>query len=325
MHSWVHQNPQDLYLHQLKALQEGGERVEVKGRPTVELINCSTHLETPWNPCILIPARRWNPWLAMSEGLWIIAGRNDVAALRPYNRQIESYSDNGKTLYGAYGKRMYTQIDTLVSRLKADPTDRRAVLQIWNQLGHTNEGWIDLYTDSKDPPCNDMVMFKLRGERLHMTVINRSNDIHWGLYAVNLPSFQMLQQYIAARLEVGIGTQTHVSNSLHYYEDAAANAITERMLDKTVRVRPAKYPVHELMFKELTDVSHSQMASYCNMVLDNVRLSLDTMPFLAFAREFLRMYREHDWKPDLLPFAEQYQDWVKAGDIFVKEVWNGRS
>lgn len=323
--SFYHQRPQDLYGIQLKALQETGDKVDVRGRTTVELLNVTTYLEKPTDPCILIKARRWNPWLAMSEGLWILAGRNDVAALKPYNGAITEFSDDGVRLYGAYGKRMYPQIDRMIQRLKADPSDRRAVLQIWNQLGHTNEGWTDLTTDSKDPPCNDMVMFKLRKDKLHMTVINRSNDIHWGLYAVNLPTFQILQQYVAARLGVAVGSQTHFSNSLHFYtDDKRAKLITQNMTAEGVK--PERYPSHELMFKELRDVTHVQMSAYCSMVLDGAGgNAINTMPFLVFAREFLKMYRERDWKPELLPWKKEFADWVKAGDIFVETVWNGRS
>lgn len=320
--SFYHQRPQDLYHLQLKYLMENGDKVEVRGRTTVELLNVTTYLERPQDPCILIPQRRWNPWLAMSEGLWILSGRSDVKSLLPYNRNIIEFSDDGNHLYGAYGLRMYEQIDPLIERLKKDPSDRRAVLQIWTQGTYD---FNDLTTDSKDPPCNNLVYFKLRQGELHMTVINRSNDIHWGLYAVNLPTFQMLQQYIAARLGVGVGSQTHFSNSLHYYtDDKRATAITERMMDKSYVQTPQTYPEHSLMFEDLTSFvgGHTNFAGWCNLVLEDKELGIgkNGLDFLRFAREFLRMYREHDWQPKFLD--QRYADWIKAGDIFVQEVWN---
>lgn len=334
---FVHQRPQDLYGFQLKSLSIDGDKVEVRGRQTVELLNVVTQLEMPTAPCILIPERRWNPWLALSEGLWILAGRNDVATLKPYNRNIVNFSDDGKTLYGAYGKRMFHQIDDVVERLRKDPSDRRAVLQIWDHQNYVNkhtgvgtEG--DLTTDSKDPPCNNMVYFKLRNDHLHMTVINRSNDIHWGLYAVNLPTFQMLQQYIAARLGVDVGTQTHFSNSLHFYtDDKTAALITNRMLAGST---PERYPTHELMFTPnewLTKYdSHEGFASACSAVLEDVPIGSghwEVFPFLGFARDFLRMYRERSWNPQsfLERDKEAYADWIEAGAIFVKEVWFDRN
>lgn len=314
--------PQEIYFDQLETLIRDGERVDVRGRMTVELLDCVTEVHAPWDPCILMPSRRWNPWLAMSEGLWILAGRNDVAALKPYNSHIVDFSDNGETMYGAYGKRMFNQIDPLINRLKADPSDRRAVLQIWDARSDELDTMPgiqgDLTAPSKDPPCNNLVYFKLRDNKLHMTVICRSNDIHWGLYAVNLPTFAMLQQYIAARLGVGLGIQRHLSNSLHFYvDDTRANTITIHMLGEH---HIQEYPQHALMFETLKAWDHQHFAAQCGLVLDDEEVSSEpTLRFLRFARDFLRMYRNRRWQPEELDL--RYGDWIQAGQNFVEEVW----
>lgn len=316
----------DLYNEQLQTLIDFGEPVEVRGRKTMELRNTITEIAEPWHHCILLPARRWNPWLALSEALWILAGRNDVAALAPYNSRIANFSDDDVTLYGAYGHRLGEQIDPLIERLKHDSSDRRGVLAIW-QIS-------DLQVDTKDPPCNNLVYFKLRNGKLEMTVICRSNDIHWGLYAVNLPTFGILQAYIAARLGVDIGTQTHLSNSLHVYtDDKTAMAITDRMLYKTEGENRPPYPKHELVFSPedviknpKTFSSHAVFAEYCNDVLDSsLKIAYGFPPFLQFASSFLKQYREHNWNPEALLWGNRFSDWVTAGDIFVQEVWNRKN
>lgn len=337
---WVFQadTPRSLYLPELQTIVDQGERVNVRGRETLELLNVVTEVTEPWYHCILIPSRRWNPWLAMSEALWILAGRNDVAALKPYNSHISDYSDDGVHLYGAYGARIYEQIDPLIERLRKDPSDRRAVLQIWDSFGGfgdelrfgreshlttTQYPHQDLWRETKDPPCNNMVYFKLRQNKLHMTVLNRSNDIHYGLYAVNLPTFGILQAYIAARLGVEMGVQTHFSNSLHVYtDDKTAVDITDRMLYRESEDFPA-YPDHELVFrpKQFRNwANHKETAEQCSNILDG---QLPTMGngFEVFAFHFLKMYREHEWLPDTLPFKDHYKDWVAAGQMFVDKVW----
>jgi thymidylate synthase len=316
---------QSIYHKQLSYLLNQGEHQSVRGRHTVEILDAVTEIHQPWHPCILIPSRRWNPWLALSEGLWILAGRSDVQGLLPYNSHIVEYSDNGETLYGAYGKRIYNQIDYVIERLKNDPNDRRAVLQIWDALSDEHESRVamgDLTVASKDPPCNNLVYFKLRSNRLHMTVINRSNDIHYGLYAVNIPTFQMLQQYIAGRLGVRVGYQTHLSNSLHVYtDDARANTITQNMNAGWGLNDIQPYPNHDLMFDtSLVDFrgGHQNFAAWCSMALEGK--PFDNGPvFLRFAREFLRMYRERDFRPELLD--QQYADWIQAGKNYVEAVW----
>lgn len=311
---------QDNYIYQLQDLVDRGDYVEVRGRTTLELMNVMTVVEEPWHHCILLPARRWNPWLALSEALWILAGRNDVAALAPYNSRISDFSDDGVSLYGAYGARMVRQIDPLIERLRWDSSDRRAVLQIWNAYVNFDGFPDDLNADTKDPPCNNLVYFKLRQNELHMTVICRSNDIHWGLYAVNLPTFGLLQEYIAARLHVLIGSQTHLSNSLHVYTDnEASKAITDRMLYGRENDRYIPYPRHKIPFEYVDVESHEEFAAMCSAALENI--VYDSHPFLEFASEFLDMYREHKWEPSKLSHADDYVDWVTAADIWVSQVW----
>lgn len=94
-------------------------------------------------------ARDANPFFHLYEALWMLAGRNDVAPLAYYDERSQVFSDDGKTLNGAYGYRWrhareedgyhvpaghrgVDQLDILVNHLKADPTSRRAVLQMWN-------------------------------------------------------------------------------------------------------------------------------------------------------------------------------------------------
>jgi len=324
---WESKYARDNYHSQLGYLIDFGEPVEVRGRQTQEILNAITAVTEPWHHCILLPDRRWNPWLALSEFLWIMAGRDDIATLEPYNSHIKDFSDDGETLYGAYGVRIFEQIDPMIKRIQNDPSDRRAVLDIWDSDTRVDLMNSDLTADTKDPPCNTQIMFKLRDNKLHMTVINRSNDIHWGLYAVNLPTFSMLQVYIAARLGVPVGTQTHLSNSLHVYtDDERANAITERMFYKTEETKPP-YPKHSLIFDhdEVGNANHEQFAEMCNATLEG--LSKNSKPgenvttFHTFADDFLRVYRDKSWN-DLSWMADHwsmYQDWVMAGYMFIEQ------
>lgn len=208
-------------------------------------------------------ARDANPFLHLYEALWMLAGRNDVAPLAYYAKQMASYSDDGVTLNGAYGYRWrhakqyiptvgpggvrndVDQLDGIVNHLKADPTSRRAVLQMWNveddllkigrKLGETcNNATVHDWGFSKDVCCNLSVMFSLRevhfGSRsdmrkgmqpphdvsyLDMTVTNRSNDLMWGMLGANYTTFTLLQEYVAARLGAEVGRYHHFTNNLH--------------------------------------------------------------------------------------------------------------
>lgn len=324
------EHAQNNYGPQLNAVLGSGDYVKVRDRETKELLNAVTEVRDPSAHCILIPQRHWNPWLALSEFLWIMAGRDDLAALKPYNQHIGDYSDDGVHLYGAYGPRIYHQVDDLVERLRKDPSDRRAVLQIWDAKSFEGVRYWDamgvgvtpvndLVANTKDPPCNNLVYFKLRQNKLHMTVMCRSNDLHWGLYAVNLPTFGLLQEYIASRLGCDLGTQTHMSNSLHVYlDDRRARAITDRMLSSAWQFN--QYPPHRMAFEpgELAHVvKHVDFGGACNDALSGRGTG---WRFLEFATYFLEMYEKREWKPQWLDAA--FSDWIEAGELFVENVWN---
>jgi hypothetical protein len=83
-------------------------------------------------------------------------------------------------------------------------------MMIWNPD-------FDLGTNSRDIPCNDVVMMKIRNGKLYTTIQNRSNDLHWGL-PTNIFQFGFISEIMANVLGVILGTQTHNSQSLHVYD-----------------------------------------------------------------------------------------------------------
>lgn len=305
-----------LYRRQLSALLSLGQYVSVKNRgtakETLELLNAATVFRHPERMVHIVPGRRWNPFLALSECLWVLAGRNDVAALLPYNKNISQFSDDGIKMYGAYGARMAGQIEDVVRRLQVDSNDRRAQLLIWRVE--------DLTTDSNDPPCNSILTFKLRNGRLHATIYCRSNDIHWGLYAVNQAEFSFLLQYIAARLGVKVGTQTHISNSLHVYRDGPAHNITEHIVVGLENPLP-RLPKPGPLFKGL--LSHDVLIGELNQVLDGYMVQ-SQMPFLEFASDFLAVYRcgykSSALCSDWVRHCKLYPDWIMAGKVFMEAI-----
>jgi len=308
-------SPHFLYRKQLQFILDNGQDLKVRGLRTREILNAVTVIEEPRRRVHCVPGRHASPFLALSEALWLLAGRNDVAALLPYNKHISDYSDDGETLYDAYGYRMRDQIPDLIERLRKDPNDRRAVLTIWQGK--------DLTAETKSPPCNDVVSFKLRDGRLHMTVFCRSNDLHWGLYAVNLPQFSILQEYLAARLHVEMGTQTHISNSLHIYLDGPGARPTKRMLaamEEPLPVLPDPGPLFPWIL-----TSHKEFVEYASEALDgfNPHRSEDPnfrpvqIPFLEFAMDFLRCYRDEESLEGQCAWADKFPDWIAWGENYL--------
>ena len=176
----------------------------------------TTVYSKPWERVCLIEERDANPFFHFIESLWMLAGRNDLEPLTYFVKSMEDFSDDGETLWGAYGHRWFNyfkwdQLDVIVFSLRNNPDDRRCVLQMWDvnqDLGRFS---------SKDLPCNTHIYFKIRDNKLNMTVCCRSNDMLWGAYGANVVHMSILQEYVATMVEVEIGEYRQVSDSFHIY------------------------------------------------------------------------------------------------------------
>ena len=236
-----------------------GIMLDSRAGMTFEVLDFKTTILNPIERCTGGAGRNINVFFLLAEALWIWAGRNDVEFLKLFNARMGEYSDNGKTFNAPYGFRLrhyghdsnnafiaeyreedsrwqaaqfeidfrppfqMDQIKWVLNLLQKDPNTRRAVVSIWNAEFDTKE--------SKDIPCNDLLMFKVREGQLYLTVANRSNDLHWGL-CTNVFQFSFILELMANILGLEVGHQTHNSQSLHIYK---TNEITGIMQDNIAR------------------------------------------------------------------------------------------
>lgn len=194
---------QDYRCQLIRTSPRGNETLEW---PTVWV----TEYQNPANRVITCPIRDANPFLHFFEALWVLAGRNDVAFLTQFAKRFQEFTDDGETFHGAYGRRLTGKLHSIIRMIRNEPDTRRAVCSIWDDN-------IDLETVSKDIPCNDMLMFRVRNGRLCLTVCNRSNDMVLGAYGANVVQFSTILEYVAAKVGLPMGTYTQVSNSMHIY------------------------------------------------------------------------------------------------------------
>lgn len=196
-----------------------------------EVLDMKTTLLNPYRRCVGGCERDINIFFLLAEAMWIALGRKDVAFLTLFNKKMSDFSDDGKTFHAPYGYRLrhfgirtedsfvddnlnaskgYDQVIDAIKIFTENPNSRQVVMSIWNPN-------FDLGYKTKDIPCNDMVMLKIRNGKLITTIQNRSNDLHWGL-PTNVFQFSFLTELMAGALGVELGTQTHNSQSLHIYE-----------------------------------------------------------------------------------------------------------
>src|SRR5688572_28116409 len=175
----------------------------------------TTIYHSPLERVLFWPQRDANPFFHLYESLWMLGGRNDLAPLTRYVKTFAQFSDDGETLWGAYGFRWrkwfgVDQLEEVIQRLRKDPNDRRAVIGMWDPK-------MDLTRAGKDLPCNMMISVQVVRGRLDITVFCRSNDIIWGAYGANAVHFSFLQEYLAVRIGVPVGIYYQVSVNWHAY------------------------------------------------------------------------------------------------------------
>lgn len=213
----------------MKHLSLEGVRGESRvGDTLVSKVPVTTLYRKPEERVVFWAERDANPFFHFMEGLWMLAGRNDVAWISQFSANIAQFSDDGETFHGPYGYRWinhfvketegddplyvpFNQLETIANMLRKNPKERRCVLQMWDAEA-------DLGRDGKDVPCNTQIYFKIGTDgRLNMTVCNRSNDIIWGAYGANAVHMSMLQEFMAAWIGVPVGLYWQVSNDWHAY------------------------------------------------------------------------------------------------------------
>lgn len=225
-----------------------------------EMLDMKTTLLNPYRRCVGGCERDINIFFLLAEAMWIALGRKDVAFLTLFNKKMSDFSDDGKTFHAPYGYRLrhfgirtedsfidenlnaskgYDQVIDAIKIFTENANSRQVVMSIWNPN-------FDLGYKTKDIPCNDMVMLKIRNGKLITTIQNRSNDLHWGL-PTNIFQFSFLTELMAGALGVELGTQTHNSQSLHIYE---WNDIASKMSETFAKKRKGEDGIILSMYDE---------------------------------------------------------------------------
>jgi thymidylate synthase len=358
-------NGNQTYRRALESVLRQGERVSPKGKPTLEVQAITTILE-PRERILTVPGRAANPFFNVAENLAIIAGlENQRDWFLQFNKQyVEVAHDKptDKASWGFYGTRLrrwrylfdhtpkeemstneevyVDQLQDITKKLELDKFSRQAVASLWNPH-------LDNQGGHKDYPCNWGVMFKVREwqaetfgpagmkypvkTQLHMTVVNRSNDIHWGLYGVNLNQWSFIQEVIAAVLGVEIGHQIHLSDSLHLYLDEPWATITHNMLEEKSNgfdvyqhTKPIPMFTQQVTWEEIDDALNKFFGLWNKAEGGNPIWigDLNHWPFLDDAWNFLMAYK-HRKNPEssfhLLNDVKDSALWVAGVEYLLRK------
>jgi hypothetical protein len=161
---------------------------------------------------------------------------------------------------------------------------------------------------AKDVPCNTQLYPRIVDGKLDITVTCRSNDVVWGCYGANAVHFSFLQEYMAARIGVQVGTYYQISNNWHLYD-----AVADKFLPDDTGYYPGTYPIVEQWQTWDADLSKfftdPQGAAYSNPF------------FLEVALPMWEAHRYHRNRKTVEALAKVSQikapDWQRACYMFL--------
>ena len=183
---------------------------------TKALFNIGFTIEDPTNKVITNKERNWNEEYAAAEWAWYLSGDPRVSTLGELYGKIPAIwkrmaDKNGEvnSNYGYQWKRN-DQLENVINILKQGYDTRQAAISIYDGK--------EINKYEFDTPCTYAVQFTIVQGKLYMSVYMRSNDLWYG-FCNDQYQFASLQEMVAERLNLPVGTYYHHAHNLHLYND----------------------------------------------------------------------------------------------------------
>lgn len=199
-----------------KKLSLEGKITSPRGLKVLEIENFSYEFP-PYCRFISFDARKLSIDYIKREFQWYLKGDNqDLSICEHAKLWTKMVTDRGtiNSNYGFYIFGGYNQFEYAKNTLIEDKDSRRAAIMILNP-SHTT-------SSDADRPCTYSINFRIRENKLNMTVRMRSQDAIYGM-GNDIPSFSFIHEMMWLTLkekypELEYGNYFHSSDSFHIYE-----------------------------------------------------------------------------------------------------------
>lgn len=144
----------------------------------------------------------------------------DKEDLENYYPQVLT-DKNIKDIEYTYGQRLRNnngidQIEKIIEKIKKTNYTRRAIAFTWD---------IKKDYDNEKSPCLCLIQAIIQDSKLYFTSYFRSNDMY-NAWPKNTFALRKLQQDIALKINIGIGSLIIISNSAHIYKSSWKNTLS---------------------------------------------------------------------------------------------------
>ena len=173
--------------------------------------NVSFTLQDVSNKTVTTPQRKFNEDYAEYEWNWYLKGDRDASEIAERAKIWKQMMVDGTTEvnsnYGYFWNKNY-QLSRVIQELKTNKETRRAIVV------HYDINELDRY--KHDTPCNDVLNFYIKDDKLHLTVFARSIDLVFG-FCNDQYTFAKLMEMVAFQLDIPVGEMTWMITNLHIY------------------------------------------------------------------------------------------------------------
>lgn len=178
---------------------------------TKAIFNASVTIQNPSDKVITTPRRKFNQDYAEYEWDWYLKGDRDAkeiaARAKMWNQMMIPGTTEVNSNYG-YFWNYNNQLNKVIDELKRNKETRRAI--VVHYILHE----IDRY--KYDTPCNDVLNFYIKDDKLHLTVFARSIDLVFG-FCNDQYTFAKLMEYVSLKTGYEIGQMHWFITNLHVY------------------------------------------------------------------------------------------------------------
>ena len=195
------------------SLDSEGNFVSPRGLLIKEIENAN-YVLPPYIRFTNFKARKLNLTYIKREFLWYLKGDKYDTSITEHAALWKGLINKDGSINSNYGQYINKQFDHVISLLISDKDSRRASIMIL-----TAE---HLLSETFDLPCTYALNFRIRNNKLNMTVHMRSQDAIFGM-GNDVPTFSFIQEMIYVTLrdtypDLVMGNYYHFVDSLHVYE-----------------------------------------------------------------------------------------------------------
>jgi thymidylate synthase len=178
---------------------------------TKAVFNTNFTIENVQDKVITTPERKFKEGYAEYEWEWYLKGDRDAKEIsekaKIWKSMMVPFTTEVNSNYG-YFWNYNNQLNRVIDELKFNPNTRRAILV--HYLPHE----IDRY--KSDTPCNLVLNFYVKDNKLELTIFARSIDLVYG-FCNDQYTFAKLMELVSEKTGYEIGKMNWLVTNLHIY------------------------------------------------------------------------------------------------------------